>query len=294
MISLRVATCSISASTSSPFQRFGFALIIYAFLTTFRLIMIGLGLTISRQLSSLPANQELVKSFIASQTILLAQYYLHKGKSVWVYYALRRCLAESKPVIWYYCGACYLFVEGVYRMPTYFEIQGFVWTLVDSDSSSEGALPHLADHGTRHFIIYSTAPRRERWSRLHKTMRVTVVIMNPWTRAEIVRASDYPLTLRRCSTLMSWNILAHCCSRTGSSQMTALMRYLTSLALPLGCVLTISISLTGWLHTGGISPRQSRKLLHPKSRASSWLLNLLVWTPSRRKIALSVVRSRMR
>ena len=80
--------------------------------------MIGLGLTISRQLSSLPANQESVKSFIASQTTLLTQYYLHKGKSVWVYYALRRCLAESKPVIWYYCGACYLFVEeGVYRCP---------------------------------------------------------------------------------------------------------------------------------------------------------------------------------
>jgi len=129
------------------------------------------------------------ESLLASWTILLTQYYLHKGKSVWVYYALHRCLAESKPVIWCYRGACYLFVEeGVYQMPTDFEIQGFVWTLVDSDSSSEGVLAHLADHGTRHFIIYSTAPCKERWSRLHKTMRVTVVIMNPWTRAEIVRA----------------------------------------------------------------------------------------------------------
>lgn len=38
------------------------------------------------------------------------------GKSVWVYYVLRRRLEERKPVIWYRDGSCLLFVEeGVYQ-----------------------------------------------------------------------------------------------------------------------------------------------------------------------------------
>ena len=41
------------------------------------------------------------------------------GKSIWVYYALRRRLAEKKPVIFYNQQKCFLFVdEGVYKQPS--------------------------------------------------------------------------------------------------------------------------------------------------------------------------------
>lgn len=44
-----------------------------------------------------------------------------KGKSYWNYYAMRRCLAEKKPVMWYRASVLFLFVEeGVYQSPTYF------------------------------------------------------------------------------------------------------------------------------------------------------------------------------
>lgn len=114
-----------------------------------------------------------------------------KGKSVWIYYALRRRLAERKPVIWYLEHTCYLFVEeGVYEVPRGFKpsrFQVFVWTLVDSDEAVDGVPPHLVPHGTHHFVIYSTFPRKERWSRLHKTVRTVTVVMNPWMRKEILR-----------------------------------------------------------------------------------------------------------
>jgi len=113
---------------------------------------------------------------------------VHKGKSVWVYYALRRRLAERKPVIWYREGHCFLFVkEGVYQSPPAFLVsyfRTFVWTLVDSDEAS--CIPsHLVAHGTRLFVIYSTSPHKERWSRMHKTVRQSIVVMNAWTRKEI-------------------------------------------------------------------------------------------------------------
>ena len=113
------------------------------------------------------------------------------GKSIWVYYALRRRLAERKPVILYYEHKCFLFVdEGVYEQPLDFEsrhFKTFVWTLVDTDESQKGVPPILVTHGTHHYVIYITPPHKERWSRLHKTARCITVIMNPWTREEILR-----------------------------------------------------------------------------------------------------------
>ncbi|KAF8337726.1 hypothetical protein F5887DRAFT_531087 [Amanita rubescens] len=79
------------------------------------------------------------------------------GKSVWVYYVLRRRLAERKPVIWYREGSCLLFVEeGVYKAPDKFRpsfFHKFVWTVVDSDESEEGIPSHLVPQGTRLFMI---------------------------------------------------------------------------------------------------------------------------------------------
>jgi hypothetical protein len=108
---------------------------------------------------------------------------------MWVYYALHRRLAEMKPVIWFREQSCFLFVqEGVYEVPRSFKpsyFQTFVWTLVDSDEAMDGIPPHLIPRSTRLFVIYSTSPRKERWSRMHKTVRDITVIMNPWTRKEI-------------------------------------------------------------------------------------------------------------
>jgi len=124
--------------------------------------------------------------------LILTQRLIRTGKSVWIYYALRRRFAEEKPVIWYKDKTCFLFTgEGVYEAPpsskpSYFEV--FVWTLVDSDEARDGVPDTLVPHGTRHFVIYATSPLKERWSRLHKTVRSIRAIMNPWTRAEIFQA----------------------------------------------------------------------------------------------------------
>jgi hypothetical protein len=122
-----------------------------------------------------------------------AIFFSHLGKSIWIYYAIRRYLAEKKPFIWYGKGFCYLFAEeGVFEAPedyesTYFTT--FVRTLVDADEST--ATPAtLAGHvNTRHAMIYVTDPRKERrqWKRLNKTTMTTRFIMNPWKRKEIVR-----------------------------------------------------------------------------------------------------------
>jgi hypothetical protein len=100
-----------------------------------------------------------------------------------------------KPVIWLYRGSYFLFVEeGVFAMgsrvdQTYFE--GVVWTLVDSDESPKGVPPHLVPQNTCLFVIFTTSPSNQRWSRMHKTVRTAVLLMNPWTKAEILQASVY-------------------------------------------------------------------------------------------------------
>jgi hypothetical protein len=84
---------------------------------------------------------------------------------------------------------CYLFVEeGVYKMPPDFQDAQFktiVWTLVDSDEAKDGVPQHLIPHGTRLYVIYVTSPAKDRWSRMEKTVRRAIVIMNPWTKEEI-------------------------------------------------------------------------------------------------------------
>ena len=116
---------------------------------------------------------------------------MRKGKSVWIYYALRRRLAERKVVIWYQDETRYLFVEGgVYEVPDTFKASHFlffVWTFVDSDHAKEGVPPRLISPGTHHFVVYCTSPCKERWKRLHKTARDVHIIMNPWTIKEVFR-----------------------------------------------------------------------------------------------------------
>ncbi|KIM39972.1 hypothetical protein M413DRAFT_29116 [Hebeloma cylindrosporum] len=153
----------------------------------------GHGFKISPQLLLLPVNQGSVSSHRFMDYIITNRT-PRKGKSVWVYYGLRRCLAESKPVIWYHDGACHLFVnEGVYKMPADYGIKGFIWTLVDSDESPEGIPSRLACLGTPHFPVYSTS-RKESWSRQRSFEReVTSLLSDIHTYTlEYLSASLFP------------------------------------------------------------------------------------------------------
>ncbi|KAM6496569.1 hypothetical protein JOM56_007042 [Amanita muscaria] len=115
------------------------------------------------------------------------------GKSLWRWYALRRCCAQKKPVIFYSNDTCWLFVEeGVFKQPTSFQPQCYntvIWTLVDSVDAPSGPPIGLITHGSQHFVIYTTTPTPSTWEKLHQSMTRVVCVMNPWTRAEIHRAA---------------------------------------------------------------------------------------------------------
>jgi hypothetical protein len=66
-----------------------------------------------------------------------------------------------------------------------FDLKTFVWTFVDSDASRDGVPDDLIFHGTRLFAVYVTSPAKERWSRMDKVVNRIVVVMDPWTKAEI-------------------------------------------------------------------------------------------------------------
>ncbi|KAH9971185.1 hypothetical protein BGW80DRAFT_1322517 [Lactifluus volemus] len=121
------------------------------------------------------------------------------GKSIWRYYALYRCLAAKRPVLWHYNHKCYLFAEsGVFIAPEDFQLcsyRGIIWTLVDADQACQGDLPSLVCNGTRLFVIYTTSPARRHLSYWDKTVDVVHIIMDPWTREEIHKAA--PLLLSR-------------------------------------------------------------------------------------------------
>jgi hypothetical protein len=105
---------------------------------------------------------------------------------------MRRCCAEQRPFIFYRNNKCYLFVqEGVFEAPSKFsshQYQTYVWALVDADEATSGIPEGLIARFTRLFTVYSTFPARSRWARVHKTVNEHVLVMNPWTRKEILRA----------------------------------------------------------------------------------------------------------
>ena len=143
------------------------------------------------QLSS-QDNLALASALLCDLSVTVIEILCLKGKSYWALYALCRCLAKKKPVMWYSESRLYLFVEeGVYESPEralHTVFKTLVWTFVDTDQAKEGVPPHLAEHRTKHFIIYTTSPTLSRWSRLAKTTQCAVCVMNPWNKTEISKA----------------------------------------------------------------------------------------------------------
>jgi hypothetical protein len=81
--------------------------------------------------------------------------------------------------------------DGVYQVGEHFqaaEYQSVVWVLVDSDESESGVPEVLITQNSPFFVIYTSFPAEERWSRMNKTMFNAVIVMNPWTRKEIHQA----------------------------------------------------------------------------------------------------------
>jgi len=62
-----------------------------------------------------------------------------KGKSQWIFYAVRRRLGEARPFLWYIAKKWYLFVEaGVFTFPGHLDpdiFAPFMWAFVDADYS---------------------------------------------------------------------------------------------------------------------------------------------------------------
>jgi hypothetical protein len=118
---------------------------------------------------------------------------LCKGKSYWIFYAVRRRLGEKKPFIWYFDRKWYLFVEdGVFQCPEDFSTTPFrrvgLWVLADADNAPLGVPTELAQSESKLHTIFTSSPREERWKVLLKTTSCTQLIMNPWSWDEIYQA----------------------------------------------------------------------------------------------------------
>jgi len=117
------------------------------------------------------------------------------GKSVWLYYALRRCLAERRPVILRYRRKPLLFVEdGVFWMRADFEFACYkrvLWALIDLDDcpTASGIPDEFVTRHTPFFVICTMSPAEENWSRVEKTTFNAVIVMNPWSRGEFHRVA---------------------------------------------------------------------------------------------------------
>ena len=109
-------------------------------------------------------------------------------KTRWIHYAWRRCLGEKQPVIWFRWKQFYLFSDTVEIInPTLLLHPEYTWCFVDSTDAE--ALPtEIYDPFCKLFPVYVTSPKEERWRKLHQLRLHELIIMNPWTRAELEKA----------------------------------------------------------------------------------------------------------
>ncbi|KAF8513912.1 hypothetical protein BU17DRAFT_94947 [Hysterangium stoloniferum] len=119
------------------------------------------------------------------------------GKTSWINYAIRYCLGERQPVVWYQVNKCYFFSEsGVDVIDPMLHQSGgkHTWCLVDSLDAPQ-TLPHSICSVSRElFPVYVASPKRSRWSKLPQSGRIPqVIVMNPWTLGELEKAAQlYP------------------------------------------------------------------------------------------------------
>jgi hypothetical protein len=111
------------------------------------------------------------------------------GKSLWIHYALRRCLGEKQATIWYLSGKFYYFSDTleIFDPTTHTLHPPHTWCFVDSTEAD--VLPTAIYNPLwKLFPIYVTSPKEERWAKLHQIRIPTLIVMNPWTRTELLAA----------------------------------------------------------------------------------------------------------
>ncbi|KAF8513564.1 hypothetical protein BU17DRAFT_95255 [Hysterangium stoloniferum] len=119
------------------------------------------------------------------------------GKTSWIHYAVRYCLGERQPVVWYQVEKCYFFSEsGVDIIDPMLHQSGgkHTWCLVDSLDAPQ-TLPHsICSQSRQLFPIYVTSPKLSCWFKLYQSGRLPeLIIMNPWSLDELEKAAQlYP------------------------------------------------------------------------------------------------------
>jgi hypothetical protein len=111
------------------------------------------------------------------------------GKSQWIFYAVARCLAARRSVIWHRGPKTYYFTDTGVQVVDMQDIEPppGTWCFVDSAHATE--VPTLVCDGDEElFPIYVTSPKESRWSKLHQLRLPHMIIMNPWTLAELRKA----------------------------------------------------------------------------------------------------------
>jgi hypothetical protein len=117
------------------------------------------------------------------------------GKTIWIYYALRRRLAQRLPSILYVGGGIYYRIvqSGVYihkgTKDFWRKAPEPLWCFVDSAYAPDGPPISLASVGSRSIlVVYVTSPTSRRWAKLHQISTQHRAIMDPWTWEEMEHA----------------------------------------------------------------------------------------------------------
>ncbi|KAF8513599.1 hypothetical protein BU17DRAFT_53205 [Hysterangium stoloniferum] len=117
------------------------------------------------------------------------------GKSSWISYALRYCLGQKWPIVWYRYGNCFFFSRsGVVIIDPLVHQSGgkHTWCFVDSMDASETLPHHICFPGIQLFPVYVTSPKESRWRKLVQSRRIPqLIVMNPWTLDELKTAARF-------------------------------------------------------------------------------------------------------
>ncbi|KAL5480201.1 hypothetical protein ACEPAI_1471 [Sanghuangporus weigelae] len=152
------------------------------------------------------------------------------GKTVWIQYALRRCLGERRPVMLMMNTRYVLFSEsGVKKIPSdsaiFVErkpINETPWCLIDSTSSPEGIPVEMsAVYSSGVNPIYVTFPDSNRWRKLHQARTPELALMNPWSWEEVsCVARAFSLDMQEVRRRFEhYGPTAHICITNGSEEM---------------------------------------------------------------------------